>query len=126
MGSWGWYSKGLGRWFAKWAARRGNFGGTARTIGNQYRIMRGSDTDTPRPEILKQIVELRYAILPYRSVQKARLCSAAAGGPTLTDFVMEIVLAEVNTYQREIGDMAQISREVVREELEKLGMSEET
>jgi hypothetical protein len=59
-------------------------------------------------------------------VQKARLCSAAARSPTLTDFVMEIVLAEVNTYQHEIGDMAQISREVVREELEKLGLSEET
>ena len=116
---------GLAKRFGKWISRKGNFGGTARTIGNQYKLMREADTETPRDEILNQIVEFRHAIIPYSAEQKRRLYSAAANARTLTDFVMEIVLAEDNTYEHELGRMAELSREVVREELEKLGLGQE-
>jgi len=113
---------GLGKRFAKWLSRKGNFGGTARTIGNQYRIMRDGDPQAPRQQILRQIVDFRHAIIPYSSEQKRRLYNAAAYAGTLTDFVMEVVLAEDNTYERELGNMGPLSREVVREELKKLGL----
>jgi len=117
---------GLRRWFGKAVARRGNFGQTAKTIGNQYWVMRQANPDTARPEILRQIVEFRHAIVPYSAVQRARLHSAAAANPTLTEFVMAVVLAESGTYEHELGRLAELSREVVKEELSKCGLGEET
>jgi hypothetical protein len=113
---------GLGKRFVKWLSRRGNFGGTARTIGNQYRVMQAGDPQASRQQILRQIVEFRHTIIPYSSEQKRRLNNAAAYARTLTDFVMEVVLAEDSTYERELGNMGPLSREVVKEELRKLGL----
>jgi len=115
----------LRRRLAKRAIRKGNFGGTARTIGNQYKMMRASEPETSRQDTLRQIVDFRNAILPYSAEQGKRLYSKAMRDPTLTDFVMEIVLAEADTEARELGESLPLAREVIEEELEKLGLAEE-
>ncbi len=113
--------------FFSWLARKGVAGETARTIGQQYLMLkaRGSaDSETGDEEIFETILAARHAAKPYTLTELARLQSSAVYSESVADFVLGVVLAESNVGPSELpeGQMNNL-REAITRELRGLGLS---
>jgi len=108
--------------FWRWVAKYGTYGQTARTIGRQFAALRARFPERTQRDILREIAQLRHAAVPYTNTQRTRIGQAAWREDTsLEGFVMTVVLAESNLYEHDVPRAAMF-REVVREELARLGL----
>jgi hypothetical protein len=111
---------------AKWFARRGAVGGTARWAANGYRFFREPHPDPeedPDSVIFRLMIAHRYEVIPNEAVEQ-RLMRAADEGRGLLGLTQAVLTEEANLTDNDPSVIPMLM-DVIVEELDRKGIPRE-
>lgn len=99
---------------------------TARTIGQQYLVLKTRNKEASDERIFQTIIDARHTAQPYTPQQLDRLGNTVAQEPSVGEFVVQVLLIENDQHAKDLGagPYELIAEEVIGE-LRKLSIEED-
>lgn len=109
---------------AKWLARKGNVGGTARWAAKMYFTMKERAPDASVEQIMEEMVALRYPSVAMKAARNALIATIDNGDMRgLAHLVTNILSIEAG-FRENTPENRSMFMDIIEEELAKLGVPE--